>query len=743
MTVPAPRWTGFKLPWALRRSARPSALLGLLLFGVLAMLWGLFAGFTVSERSATETRVERELATLADTFADYAVALAETDTAAGLRPLDSALDRQRLAAFHAALRLPSGAQLRLWRLVDGAWLAGDPAAAGSAMPSRTSARTDGRLTVVAERARNGVLTAADQGRREALAGWRAASLTQAAGLGLVTLMVCALGAFLVRQFGRGEASEARWRTLIDHTSDGVYLIRVDAPIAGASLDALRFIIETVNPAGAAVWLGPDDRRSLVGKDVGEILPGWAREYVLAQYRACVASGQPCRYEVAAPDDSFVRESIAVPLREDPHGGVTHLVVTTRDVAARKRRQQALNHALARAEEASRAKSEFLANTSHELRTPLNAVIGYAELLTTGIAGLLSPKQAEYVGIIHQSGHHLLQIITDILDLAQVEAGRLELNEETVEPRQIIESCVTLVSERIAAGGQSLVVEVAPEIPPVLVDPTRLKQILLNLLSNAVKFTPPGGTIVLRCRRQPDGGLLFVVSDTGAGMTAPEIVVALEVFGQVDGGLARRHDGTGLGLPLARRLIELHGGRLAIDSAKGHGTTASVSLPGSRIAPVEVAALSSNESPISESTGEPKIALLVDDDFEVRDAMDAMLVELGWQVVQVDGYGDAIRVLNGPHRIDMLISDVVMPPGPSGVELAHQAGRLRPGLPVLLVSGYVAEALGAVSGPSGLAVAGVAWPVLAKPFRVDGLAAALRTAVSRAEQLAHDRQTVGA
>ena len=234
-------------------------------------------------------------------------------------------------------------------------------------------------------------------------------------------------------------------------------------------------------------------------------------------------------------------------------------------------------ALVQAAQARRSQAEFLANTSHELRTPLNAVIGYAELLATGIPGPLTAKQAEYIALIQQSGGHLLGLVTDLLDLAQLEAGRLVLQRAAIEPRVVIERCARRLEARVAPRGLRLAVDVAADVPAITVDAARLEQILLHLLSNAVKFSAPGAPVgvAVRCA---DAGVAFSVSDTGPGMTDAELRVALETFGQVDGSLERCHDGVGLGLPLARGLTELHGGKLTIASAKGRGTTATVVLP---------------------------------------------------------------------------------------------------------------------------------------------------------------------
>ncbi len=257
--------------------------------------------------------------------------------------------------------------------------------------------------------------------------------------------------------------------------------------------------------------------------------------------------------------------------------------TTRDISERVRAERNLRDAKAEAEAANLAKSQFLANMSHELRTPLNAILGFSEMLERGTAGVLDPRQQEYVGYVRQSGAHLLDIINEILDLAKIDAGKFDLDEdEGIDAGSLAETCLSFVAERAAAGGLSLSVEIKDEVPPLIADSTRLKQILLNLLGNAVKFTDPGGAVVLAVRRAADGGVEFEVRDTGLGMTTAEITIAGEPFGQVDCGLARRREGTGLGLPLARRLTELHGGAFSIASDKGLGTRVVVALPASRV-----------------------------------------------------------------------------------------------------------------------------------------------------------------
>jgi PAS domain S-box-containing protein len=257
--------------------------------------------------------------------------------------------------------------------------------------------------------------------------------------------------------------------------------------------------------------------------------------------------------------------------------------TARDVSEEMRAEHLLHEAKAEAEAANLAKSRFLANMPHELRTPLNAVLGFSEMLERGAAGSLEQRQREYVGYIRQSGAHLLDIINEILDLAKIDAGKFDLDEDRgLDARVLADCCVAFVSERAAAAGLTLRSEIEAELPRLIADETRLKQILLNLLGNAVKFTDCGGAVTLAARRGADGGAEFEVSDTGLGMSAAEIEIAIEPFGQVDSGLARRRQGTGLGLPLARRLTELHGGSFSIDSEKGRGTRIVVALPACRL-----------------------------------------------------------------------------------------------------------------------------------------------------------------
>jgi signal transduction histidine kinase len=221
--------------------------------------------------------------------------------------------------------------------------------------------------------------------------------------------------------------------------------------------------------------------------------------------------------------------------------------------------------------------------SHELRTPLNAIIGFAEIIREQLLGPIgTQKYLDYVGDIHLSGNHLLEVINDILDLSKIESGRFELLEKTVDLERVLASSLRLLGDKAIKSGLVVRTHLPDPRPLLYADERAMKQILLNLLSNSVKFTPPGGTIEITVELAPEGDLLLMVSDTGVGFDLADLPRALAPFGQVDTSLTRRYQGTGLGLPLVNSLTELHGGKLEIDTRPEHGTRVVVRLPASRI-----------------------------------------------------------------------------------------------------------------------------------------------------------------
>ena len=243
----------------------------------------------------------------------------------------------------------------------------------------------------------------------------------------------------------------------------------------------------------------------------------------------------------------------------------------------KEREERLTEARRQAEAASEAKSTFLANMSHELRTPLNAIIGFSDVMANEVLGELNPSYMQYAHDIRQSGGHLLDIISSVLDLSKSEAGKLTLTCSTVDLSEIIKASVTMMRDQCSRAKLTLLAVLPPDPIEVQGDPAKLRQVVLNLLSNAAKFTDTGGTITVSAAAT-EGAAVIRVTDNGIGMSAEEIPIALSAFGQIDNRLARRYEGTGLGLPLSKAIVELHGGGITIDSAPGKGTSVTVTLP---------------------------------------------------------------------------------------------------------------------------------------------------------------------
>ncbi len=244
--------------------------------------------------------------------------------------------------------------------------------------------------------------------------------------------------------------------------------------------------------------------------------------------------------------------------------------------------ETLRVALGAAASADLAKSRFLATISHELRTPLNAIIGFSDLMASEMFGPHSnPKYRDYSKSIHDSGAHLLALINDILDLTRLDLGEEDLEDQDVDLVDVVAETVRMLAGRIETAQLQCQCEVAPAIPHVRADRRRLRQVLINVISNAIKFTPEGGKVIVLARRT-SSGVAIDVCDTGIGIAQEDIPRAMEYFGQVDSTLARCYEGTGLGLPLSRQIMELHGGRLVLRSKPGEGTTVTLSLPETRL-----------------------------------------------------------------------------------------------------------------------------------------------------------------
>ncbi|HUR68757.1 MAG TPA: response regulator [Candidatus Thermoplasmatota archaeon] len=305
------------------------------------------------------------------------------------------------------------------------------------------------------------------------------------------------------------------------------------------------------------------------------------------------------------------------------------------------------------QEATRLKSEFLANMSHELRTPLNGIIGFADLMASGKVGPVNPEHEEFVQDILTSARHLLQLINDVLDLAKVEAGRMEFRPETFDPKEVLEETLVVVRPLAERKGIEMRVETAPEIATVDLDPVRFKQITYNFVSNAIKFTPERGSVTIRVAAEGPDRIRLEVQDTGVGIRAEDIPKLFHEFSQLDAGMAKHHQGTGLGLALVKRLAEAQGGTVGVQSAPGKGSTFHVILP--RAAP-KVSDATSSEAPLVASG--PRV-LVIDDERADRDAIVGALRAHGYQVDTASNGREALQLI-ASNTYDAATIDLVLP-----------------------------------------------------------------------------------
>ncbi len=288
------------------------------------------------------------------------------------------------------------------------------------------------------------------------------------------------------------------------------------------------------------------------------------------------------YDLAAPGGKTVSISISGKPVFDADGEFQGYRGTGTDISARVMAEVALRKAKEQAEYANRAKTDFLANMSHELRTPLNSILGFSEVLMRETLGPHeNAKYKEYAEDIHYSGSHLLRLISEVLDLSKLEAGEITIVEEEINVEAAIKTCIKMIEGRYAEKESPFNAKVPDDLPPMLGDEFRFKQILLNLIGNAAKFTPPDGEVTVSAEVSREGRFVIRVADTGVGIAAQDIPKVLEPFGQVHDVLTRDHEGSGLGLHLAKSFTEMHGGVLEIESALGEGTTVILTFPKER------------------------------------------------------------------------------------------------------------------------------------------------------------------
>ena len=410
-----------------------------------------------------------------------------------------------------------------------------------------------------------------------LPAFRSFMIADGGAMTAMTIVALWLARILAREAEARETAESRLRDAIENAPDAFALFDRDDRLVLCNELYRTFFPPPIRP---------------------KLVPGFAFEELLL---ALLSVGHRRDPESGETPEDFFKYRLAIHragggeivqqlhagnwvLTRERRTGEGGVVCFHTDITAMKQQQEALRRSeqaerLARehAEKADQAKSSFLATMSHELRTPLNAVIGFSEIIERKLFGSEIDRYYEYGALIRRSGQHLLAIINDILDIAKLQSGKTELHLELTDVRQIIEEALNLVATQAEGGGLALLPRVDEDLPPIHVDPIRLRQILLNLLSNAIKFTPNGGRIAAEAREW-EGGVRIDVSDSGIGMAEEDIPKALEPFGQISNTLTRAHEGTGLGLPLSKSLVELHGGRFSIVSTLDAGTTVTIIFP---------------------------------------------------------------------------------------------------------------------------------------------------------------------
>ncbi|HVB17723.1 MAG TPA: ATP-binding protein [Stellaceae bacterium] len=412
-----------------------------------------------------------------------------------------------------------------------------------------------------------------------LAPWRQKAIGIAIAVSALAAVAGILATTLIGELRRRDRAERtalenerRYRLLAEHSGD--MIVRFDPQTQRRSY---------ISPAC----------RQLYGYEPAEALAMTAKELIHPEDYAGVSAAlarlerdgdhPPIVYRGRRKDGTYIWVEASLTRSQDPDTGAREIVSVVRDVRERIRYEAALRQAKEEADGANRSKSQFLATMSHELRTPLNAIIGFTELMQHEVMGPIGNEQyRSYVNDINISGSHLLELINDILDLTKAEAGMLELHEDIVDLAGSIGIVARASRAPIDKAGLTIAVELAPELPALRADERKVRQVLFNLIGNAIKFTPAGGGIRISARFDLQEGVRVTVADSGIGIDPRDLDRVFEPFVQVDNSLARKHHGTGLGLPAVKAIVELHGGTVELKSTMAVGTEVTVVFPIDRV-----------------------------------------------------------------------------------------------------------------------------------------------------------------
>ena len=365
-----------------------------------------------------------------------------------------------------------------------------------------------------------------------------------------------------------------YKHLIEHVQDAVMRFSSDGTLLFASRSSEKLL-------GC-------HRYELAGSGIIERIHVLDRPTYLNAFADANRDGRSRRVEIrmrrddpgvpaVAPQFVWVEVALSPVIDHDALQGRHEVVALFRDVTERRDHENEMRHARKLAEEASSAKSRFLATIGHELRTPLNAIIGFSEMMTSGVVGELAPAHKEYAALINQSGQHLIEVVKMLLDMSRLEAGKFELQTESFQPDALVEPCLTMVDAMARDKSVRLMTDLPRALPAIVADERVCRQILINLLSNAIKFSHEHSVVTVSMKRL-GRHLCVSVADQGIGMSADAVARIGEPFFQVQDGLARRYEGTGLGLSIVKGLVELHEGTLTAVSIPGEGTTMTVLLP---------------------------------------------------------------------------------------------------------------------------------------------------------------------